>query len=96
MPVVMQQDIPGMTPEQYDRVVEIMDLQSSPPKGGIIHIAAFDDSGLHVTNVWETREDFERFAQERLGPAIQEAGAAAGGPPEARFTEVHNYYAPGT
>jgi hypothetical protein len=95
MPVLMHVDLPGITPEQYDRVTEILNLEADPPKGGIVHIAAFDDSGLHVTDVWETREDFGRFAQERLGPAIQEAGAGDGGPPDPRFTEVHNYYAPG-
>jgi len=39
--------------------------------------------------VWESREAFEKFAQEQIGPYSREAGITE--EPEATFTEVHKY-----
>jgi hypothetical protein len=84
---------PGVTPEQYERVSELMDIKNNKPEGNVIHVAFFDDRGMHVSDVWESREHFERFRQERLGPAMQEAGMAGQGPPpEPIFNEVHDYF----
>ena len=83
---------PGVKPEQYDRVSELMDIENNKPEGNIVHVAFFDGSGMHVSDVWESREHFDRFRQERLGPAMQEAGMMQGPPPEPRFNEVHNYF----
>jgi len=41
----------------------------------------------------ETREQFERFAQEQITPYAREAGFP--GEPEIRFHEVHNYLTAG-
>jgi hypothetical protein len=38
--------------------------------------------------VWESREQFERFAQEQIGPYSQQAGLAE---PRIAFHDVHNY-----
>ena len=52
------------------------------------HWAAKTDDGLHVVDVWESREVFDKFAQEQIGPYTQEAGIPA--PPETTYYEVHN------
>jgi hypothetical protein len=44
---------------------------------------------MRVVDVWETREQYERFAQEQIGPFSQEVGIE--GMPETRFYDVHNY-----
>ena len=41
----------------------------------------------------ESKEQFEKFAQEQIGPVSQEAGITA--PPKIQFFEVHNYFTPG-
>jgi hypothetical protein len=46
-------------------------------------------NGIRVTDVWETREQSERFAQNQITPYAREAGFP--GEPEIRFHEVHNY-----
>jgi hypothetical protein len=46
------------------------------------------DSGLRVVDVWETREQFDTFAQEQIGPFTQEVGFA--GPPTMQFFDVNN------
>lgn len=61
--------------------------------GGMFHWVTKTDSGFRVTDVWETREQFEKFAQEQIGPLAQEAGITA--PPQSTFHEVHNYLTAG-
>jgi hypothetical protein len=52
------------------------------------------DSGLRVVDVWETKEQFEKFAQDQIGPFSHEAGIPA--PPRMQFFDVHNYFTPGS
>ena len=52
------------------------------------------DDGLRVTDVWESRDAFEKFAQEKIAPFGAEVGLP--NPPEIQFFEVHNYLAAGS
>ena len=56
----------------YDAVVEALGLKEAP-KGLLIHTAGFDhDRGVfRIMDVWETREDGERFVNEQLNPIIE-------------------------
>ena len=96
MAVAVQLDFEGATLEQYDEVCKKMGLtpKGSGPAGSISHFATMTDSGLRVVDVWETREQFETFAQEQIGPFSQEAGIQ--GQPTMQFFEVHNYFTPGS
>ena len=62
----------------YDSVVAALDLQV-PPDGLLIHTAGFDhDAGVfRILDVWQTREQGERFINERLNPIIEPMAAAA-------------------
>ncbi len=96
MAVAVQMDFDGGTSDQYDEVCRKMGLtpEGPGPAGSISHFATMTDSGLRVVDVWETKEQFEKFAQEQIGPFSQEAGMA--GPPQMQFFEVHNYFTPGS
>jgi hypothetical protein len=96
MAVAVQMDFDGATLDQYDEVIEKMGLtpKGPAPAGAISHFATMTDSGLRVVDVWETREQFEKFAQEQIGPFSAEAGFS--GPPRMQFFEVHNYLTPGS
>ena len=63
----------------YDTVVSKLDLQGAVPQGLLLHSAGFDiDAGVfRIFDVWQTREDGERFMTERLGPIIESMIAAA-------------------
>jgi hypothetical protein len=91
MPVAVEMDFSGATLDQYDQVLEKMGLTAggSGPPGAISHWVAKTDDGMRVVDVWETREQYERFAQEQIGPFSQEVGIE--GMPETRFYDVHNY-----
>jgi hypothetical protein len=86
--VVLEFD--GGTLEQYDQVIGMMGLErgGATPPGALFHWATQTDGGLRVTDVWESREVFERFAQEQIGPFTQEVGLSE---PRISFHDVHNY-----
>lgn len=86
MAVAMLMEIPGGTQEQYDRVMDELQLESMP-EGGIAHIAAPMEGGWRVLDVWETQQHFERFYEERLKHAIAVAGVPDAVP---KFQELHN------
>ena len=96
MAVAVQQDFSGATLDQYNQVVEKMGFTPGGPgaPGGIFHWVINTDDGIRVVDVWETREQFERFAQEQIIPYAQEAGFP--GQPDVSFYEVHNYLTAGS
>jgi hypothetical protein len=94
MAVAVQMDFDGATLDQYDEICKSMGLtpKGPGPAGAISHFATMTDSGLRVVDVWSTKEQFENFAQEQIGPLSQKAGVSA--PPKMQFFEVHNYFTP--
>jgi len=84
-------DFHGGTLEQYDQVIEKMGFKTGGPgaKGGLFHWVTATDDGFRVTDVWESREQFDRFVRETAMPALAEAGVP--NEPEVTVYEVHNY-----
>lgn len=70
----------------YDAIVDEMGIRDNAPRGLVYHWCAPAGGGLRVCDVWETREDFERFAQEKIGPIGSKHGFAA---PALEITLVH-------
>jgi hypothetical protein len=66
--------------------------EGDTPEGAIFHVSWFE-GGLRVVDVWESQEDFERFATERLMPKLQELGIGSG-EPDVQFHAAHTYFAP--
>ncbi len=92
MAVAVEMSFKGGTLEQYDQVTALMGFPEKPlPAGAIFHWAAATEDGLRVVDVWETKEQFEQFAQDEIGPYTQQVGMP--GPPEITFREVHHYMA---
>ena len=60
----------------YDAVAA--KLPDTAPDGGLIHTAGFDDDAgvFRIFDVWETREQGERFMRERLQPILEELFAS--------------------
>jgi hypothetical protein len=94
MAVLMIMEAPGATPEEYDRTNEIMGIRGDEdaPDGLIQHVAAFDDQGLLIADLWESDEALGRFYGERLGAALKEAGIADKASGEPRRLPVHNAF----
>jgi len=62
----------------YDNVVAALSI-NSPPDGLIVHTAGFDhtDGVFRIFDVWETREQGDRFVNEQLNPVLERAMARA-------------------
>lgn len=95
MAVAVVLDFDGGTLEQYDEVIKAMGFSpgGAGAPGGLFHWATKTDTGIRVTDVWESREQFERFAEDEIGPKTQAAGVP--GPPQTTFHDVHNYLTAG-
>ena len=91
----VQLDFKGTTLEQYDQVIQKMGFRRGGPggPGALFHWVTKTADGIRVTDVWESREHFETFSQEKIGPITQEVGFP--GPPDVQFFEVHNYLTAG-
>ena len=75
MAYAVQYDVPA-TEQFYSAVkAEIGDEQ---PEGLVVHLVVKRDAGLRHIGVWDSREDWERFRRERVGPALGKVFAAAG------------------
>jgi hypothetical protein len=78
----------------YDAVSERA-LATGPIKGLIVHTAGFDEgSGVfRIFDVWETREDADRWMEQTLNPILGEimAGRDDAPPPDRDgFYELHD------
>jgi hypothetical protein len=77
----------GGTKEQYDAMREEVKWETDLPEGGIYHVAALDDNGLRITDVWESAEDFNRFIEHKINPAVAKLGIPGG--PEVEILPVY-------
>lgn len=61
----------------YDTISQRLNVEGDRPDGVIVHTAGFDeDAGVfRIFDVWETREQGERFHRERLMPIVEELAA---------------------
>jgi hypothetical protein len=95
MAVAVQLEFRGATLEQYDEINERLGLLPGGPASPheLFHWVMKTDDGFRVVDVWESRDAFENFAQEKLNQVCR----AVGVPHEAhiQFFEVHNYLAGG-
>jgi hypothetical protein len=74
----------GFDKRTYERVNELLgiDMESGQgdwPEGLLFHFGGAKEGGWVVFEVWDSRENQERFMDERLGRALEEGGLE--GPP---------------
>ena len=93
MAVVMMMEWKGVTAEQYDAVRRETNFENDPPKGGMYHVAAVDDEGLKVVDVWNSPEEFQAFAEAKLMPVTQKLGITE--QPNVKFYPAYNIFAGG-
>ena len=89
MAVLVRYTPRGMTAEQYDAVGRKLEEAGHwPPDGLLAHVGFRSDEGVHVSEVWQSREQQEGFAQ-ALMPIIQGEGVVFEGEPQ--YLEVAGY-----
>lgn len=90
--IVMNMKWDNVTPEQYEAVRNLVDWEGNRPKGGNFHVASFGDGAMHVTDIWDSADDFNNFVQTRLMPGVQEVGLNT--QPEVHIYPLHAVYLP--
>jgi len=92
MAVVMTAVVPAST-DMYDSIYQAMGVSpGSLPKGMVAHYAAPTDDGMLIFDVWESKEDFQAFAAEKLAPALEEVSGHAGGGIEPTVVALYNEF----
>jgi hypothetical protein len=86
MAVVLRFAPTGMTESNYSECLSRLEAAGAgSPPGRLYHVCFGDKSNLRVSDIWDTRENFEAFSH-TLRPILEDLGIA--GEPE--FLEVHN------
>jgi len=87
MPFVVRFTPPSLSSQQYDEVIKRLEAAGEgSPKGRLFAVAFGSKDALRVSDIWDTQENFDRFAQ-TLMPLLQELGIDPGTP---EFIEAHN------
>ncbi len=81
----------NVTVGEFDKIEVAVRAREDRPDGLIFHASGPIDGGWGVLDFWESRAQFDRFAAERIGPAVQAAGSTA--EPEIHEFPVHEYLA---
>ena len=77
-----------MTAEKNDATMPHIEAAGKFPSDGHEYHVAFSSGGIfRVSEIWDSKEQFEAFGQ-RLMPILTEGGVELAGPPE--VVEVHN------
>jgi hypothetical protein len=85
----------GGTQENYDAAHAVMEVDTDPPAGMIVHSAGPIEGGWGVVDFWESRDAFDTFVDQRLMPRLQGLGDRGfPNPPDVKQFEVHNLEMP--
>ncbi len=75
MAVCLAIDVPQGDLEKYDEVMRKLEESGGQlGEGQTFHAAGQTNEGFTVIDMWNSREDFDRFLSGRLGQALQEVG----------------------
>ena len=83
----------GITEDSYRQLTEAMFGGYPMPEdqaedGLLLHTAGQSEQGWYIYDVWESQEHFQRFAAEKLGPAMESTGAGGGAQPQPQFFPI--------
>lgn len=91
MAVGIRQKFSGGTQANYDAAHAVMEVDTDPPAGMLVHSAGPVEGGWGIIDFWESREAFDAFVRDRLMPRLQGLGDKGfPNPPDVKEFEVHN------
>ncbi len=89
MAYLMSHFWPGATEDQYRATIAVVHPPVGLPEGQTYHAAGPADGGILIAAVWESKEQADRFVQDKLLPSMPVEGGFTG-QPEERSAEVVN------
>jgi hypothetical protein len=97
MAVLMILELDGATTDDYEAVNEAMGLDKDNLPDGLVSHAVGpteDGDGILIVDVWESEEKLDHFVQNKIGPAMAQAGVQS--QPQTRVHPVHNHIEQGS
>ncbi len=89
MAIVVRHTPVGLTANQYDEAIRrLADAGLGHPPGRLFHVCFGEPGNLMVSDVWESRETFDKYS-EKLMPILEDVGIDHD-PGGIAFLEVHN------
>jgi hypothetical protein len=74
MAVLVIANIPGGSAEQDKAMLEALNVDADPPQGLKVRLAGPTDTGWRIVGLWDSREAFDVFRNDRLMPVMQQTG----------------------
>jgi hypothetical protein len=89
MAVVVVSEVEGGNQEFFDEVSSKVSPEGQLPEGCKVQIAGPSEGGWRVITVWDSEDQFHDFRNEKLIPALREAGAGDRVAPKITANPVH-------
>ena len=87
MSIVIRFTSKNFTEAKYEETVKRLEAAGQgAPAGRLNHVCFGDPNNLRVSDIWDSRESFEKFG-ETLKPIMEDLGIES---PETEILEVHN------
>jgi hypothetical protein len=74
MTVVSRLDVHGLTAQEYRAVMGQLGVETRPEGGICLHLTTPIEDGSRVVQIWDEKEGFDRFVEQRLAPASEAVG----------------------
>ena len=92
MTVVSTLDVTDLTASEYRAVMDELGVERRPESGIYVHLTTPTDFGYRIVEIWDHKENFDRFVERRLAPANRAIGLDR--ETEITVTPLHNLFAP--
>jgi hypothetical protein len=92
MTVVSTLDVADLTAVEYRNVMDELGVERRPEGGIYLHLTTPIEAGFRVVEIWNEKDGFDRFVEQRLGPASEAVGLERS--MEITVTPLHNFFAP--
>ena len=74
MSVLVIAQVPGGSADQDEAMVKTLGLGATAPSGARFRVAGPSAGGWRIVSLWDSREAFDAFLNERIRPALEAAG----------------------
>src|SRR5262249_34552804 len=92
MTVVSTLDVTDLTALEYRAVMDQLGVEQRPEGGIYLHLTTPTNFGYRIVEIWDEKENFDRFVEGRLVPANEAIGL--GRATDITVTPLHNFFAP--
>jgi mannose-6-phosphate isomerase-like protein (cupin superfamily) len=74
MPVAVEINIPGMSAPHYDQMLANLGPSLLTAPGFVAHAAGATEGGWRIVEIWQSEQEYGRFAAETVAPLAQKFG----------------------